>query len=422
MTDKAFTSILPAGNSTAFERAEEQVSGERWDKLNVDVIRRARDPWTCPAHLLNFLAFERSVDIWDENWPEWKKRSVIASAPADHAIKTTEAGIRRYVEIADASVLQIVTPPEGFFAAPDLTREEMDAHIAKHPKLRITLARGTGESRDDIFADDAFSDDAFVGIDDGPALYGRRAYLIQNGVTTRLQLTRLVIETETRAGVEIERVVIPGTSAGMSFEGQIGADIGFADAWDDPPRYLTFALDRSYQHSESRLELSMLDVGFLPRDVRYLRESESGESGEDFFADASYSDVQVVGEDDAGKLLADVLYLYDPSIPSPMVGGGGFAGVNRVGMDHHTAELLIDWQMTENASSAFFCGLSFAEDAYAEPAETTRRDFLLSAVAASQRLSDHLGVTFQTTRARSWADGIPLDGSARLGDPVANVL
>lgn len=422
MTDEAFVSVLPSANSTDFELAEEQVSGERWNKLDVDVIRRVRDPWTCPAHLLNFLAFERSVDIWDETWPEWKKRSVIASAPADHRIKTTEAGIRRYVEIADASVLQIVTPPEGFFAAPDLSRQEMDAHIARHPKLRITLARGTGESGADIFADCSFADDAFVGIDDGPALHGRRAYLIQDGVTTPLQLTRLVTETETRAGVDIERVVIPGKSTGMAFEGQIGADIGFADAWDDPPRYLTFALDRSYQHSESRLELSMLEVGFLPRDVRYLRESETGTSGADFFADASCSDVHFVGEDDAGMLLADVLYLYDPSIPSPMVAGGGFAGVNRVGMGHHTGELLIDWQMSESARSAFFCGVSFAEDAYAEPADTARRDFLLSAVAASQRLSDHLGVIFQTTRARTWADGMPLDGSVRLGAPVMNVL
>ncbi len=48
--------------------------------------------------------------------------------------------------------------------------------------------------------------------------------------------------------------------------------------------------------------------------------------------------------------------------------------------------------------------------------------FLLSAVAASQRLSDHLGVTFQTTRTRTWADGMPLDGSVRLGAPVMNVL
>ena len=76
-----FTSILP---SSSWSKAVEQASGERWDALDIDIIRRAKDPRTCPAHLLNFLAFERSVDIWDENWPEEKKRQVIADAPEDH--------------------------------------------------------------------------------------------------------------------------------------------------------------------------------------------------------------------------------------------------------------------------------------------------------------------------------------------------
>lgn len=409
---------------TARRRIVEQVSAERWPNIGADIIAKFKKPWECEAHLLPFLAFEQSVDIWNELWPEWKKRSVIASAKADHAIKTTEAGIRRYVEIADAEVLQVVAPPEGFFAAPDLSKAEKDAYIRKHPKVRITLARGTGVSLngDGFFSDISFVEAAFTGIDDAPALYGRRAYLVQNGVSTPLQLTRLVSETETRQAVEIERLVVPGKSTGMSFVGEIGADVGFADAWDDPPRSFTFTLDRTYQHTESHLELSMLEVGYLPRDVRYERESETGEAGDDFFADASFSDVHFVGADDARDLLADVLYLYDPSIPSPMVAGGGFADINRVEMGHHRAELLIDWKMKENPRDAYFCDLSFVEDAYAYPIDTARRDFLLAAVAASQRLSDHLGVTFQTHRARTWADGIPLDGSARLGEPVLNVL
>lgn len=419
MTDN-FKPLTP--RVTPRRKAVELVSAERWPNVGADVIADFKDPWKCPVHLLPFLAFERSVDIWDETWAEWKKRSVIASAPSDHRLKTTEAGIRRYVEIADAAVLQIVRPPEGFFASPDLSKDELDAHVAKHPKLRISLARGVGESGDDFFADQSFADANFVGVDDGRALYGRRAYLVQNGVSTELQVERLVNETEARNGVEIERIVIPGQSTGMSFEGQIGADIGFADAWDNPPRFYTIALNRSYQHSTSRLELSMLEVSFLPRNARYLRESEVGNAGSDFFADGSFADVQFVGEDDAAALLADVLYLYDPSIPSPIVAGGGFAGVNRVGMDHHRAELLIDWQMTESTRDGFFSGLSFADDAFALAHDSTRRDFILAAVAASQRLSDHLGVTFQTHRSRTWADGIPLDGSVRLGDPVPNVL
>ena len=418
-----FATLLPRDSSDPWERVVEQGSAERWEAFDADIIRRFKDPWTCPEHLLNFLAFERSVDIWDENWPVLKKRSVIASAPADHRIKGTEAGTRRYVEIADAALLQVVTPPEGFFAAPDLSKDEMDAHIAKHPKVRITLARGTSTApvTDGAYSDDAFVDEATTGIDDGPSLWGRRAYLVQGGVQTPLQLTRLVTDDEERRGVVTERIVTAGRATAESFAGEIGADVGFADGWDKPPRFYTVSLDQAYSHEESRLELSMVSIGFLPRDTRYLRESLVGDGADHAFA-GDFADCGFAGRNDGGELLADVLRLLDPSIPSPVTAGGGFAGVNRVGMAHHTAEMLIDWRESYVAHSGFVVDLSFAGEDPASPEDTTRRGFLLDAVASSKRLSDKIGVTFQTRRARTLGDGIPLDGSVRLGDTVKNVL
>src|SRR5690606_27989730 len=114
--------------------AIEQTSGERWP-LDADIIRRSRDPWACPPHLLNFLAYERSVDIWDESWDELKKRSAIAAAPSDHRLKGTEAGLRNYLRHADADLVQFVVPPEGFFASPDMTKDEWDDYVSLHPKV-----------------------------------------------------------------------------------------------------------------------------------------------------------------------------------------------------------------------------------------------------------------------------------------------
>ena len=408
---------------TPRRRIVEEVSAERWPKVGADVIAKFKRPWECQLHLLPFLAFEESVDIWNENWPEWKKRSVIASAPADHAIKTTEAGIRRYVDIADGEVRQVVAPPEGFFAASDLSKAEMDAHIAKHPKVRITLARGTSSAlvMDGSYCGDGFVDEASTGIDDGPSLWGRRAYLVQDGVQTLLQLTRIRTDSEERAGVVTERIVTPGRATAESFADEIGADVGFADGWDAPPRFYTVSLDQAYSHVESRLELSMVEVGFMPRDTRYIRESLVGDGSAHAFA-GGFSDCGFAGRNDGGELLADVLRLYDPAIPSPVLAGGGFADVNRVGMAHHTAEILIDWRMAHVPHSAIVADLSFAGEDPAAPEEATRRSFLLDAVASSKRLSDRIGVTFQTRRPRTLGDGIPLDGSFRLGDTIDNVL
>ena len=44
------------------------------------------------------LAAARSVDRWDENWPEATKRKVIANAPFVHRHKGTVGAIRRAVE------------------------------------------------------------------------------------------------------------------------------------------------------------------------------------------------------------------------------------------------------------------------------------------------------------------------------------
>lgn len=61
-------------------------------------IRALWNPDTCPAHLLPYLAWSRSVDRWDPNWPEATKRKVIKSAWAIHKRKGTIGAIRRAVE------------------------------------------------------------------------------------------------------------------------------------------------------------------------------------------------------------------------------------------------------------------------------------------------------------------------------------
>ena len=55
-------------------------------------------PWTCPAHLLPYLAASWSVDRWDDSWPEATKRQVIANSYFVHSRKGTIGAIRRVVE------------------------------------------------------------------------------------------------------------------------------------------------------------------------------------------------------------------------------------------------------------------------------------------------------------------------------------
>lgn len=60
-------------------------------------LRSLWDPQTCPYELLPYLAWQYSVDYWDENWSEQTKRKVISEAFEIHQHKGTKEAIRRAV-------------------------------------------------------------------------------------------------------------------------------------------------------------------------------------------------------------------------------------------------------------------------------------------------------------------------------------
>lgn len=60
-------------------------------------LRSLWDPQTCPYDLLPYLAWQYSVDYWDENWSEQTKRQVITEAFEIHQHKGTKEAIRRAV-------------------------------------------------------------------------------------------------------------------------------------------------------------------------------------------------------------------------------------------------------------------------------------------------------------------------------------
>lgn len=86
-------SLLPL-NSTRLERALEAATEE----ITPAPLREMYPPDTCPAHLLPFLAWECSVDRWDEKWAESAKRIAIRSSFYVHAHKGTIGALRRVVE------------------------------------------------------------------------------------------------------------------------------------------------------------------------------------------------------------------------------------------------------------------------------------------------------------------------------------
>jgi len=96
MFDRA-QSLLPR---TATDLAKAlDILEERLFLLPVAMI--SKDPMAVSETLLDHLAWENSVDVWDVDWPEDIKRNVIVMAAEVHRFKGTPHAIKRALEALD---------------------------------------------------------------------------------------------------------------------------------------------------------------------------------------------------------------------------------------------------------------------------------------------------------------------------------
>ncbi|ATF00789.1 phage tail protein I [Phaeobacter gallaeciensis] len=83
-------------NATTHDRALEQAICK--GKPDLTPIATLMNPDTCPAHLLGWLAWSLSVDVWDPVWSETTKRSVLKASLEVHRKKGTVGSVRRALE------------------------------------------------------------------------------------------------------------------------------------------------------------------------------------------------------------------------------------------------------------------------------------------------------------------------------------
>ncbi|EKO3535610.1 phage tail protein I [Vibrio fluvialis] len=91
-----FVSKLPP-SASKMERVMEQMFWEELALIERD-IRNFYDPYQCRVDLLPYLAWEMSVDYWDENWSEQTKRDVIAASNPIHTTKGTRYALDKSIE------------------------------------------------------------------------------------------------------------------------------------------------------------------------------------------------------------------------------------------------------------------------------------------------------------------------------------
>lgn len=102
----SFVSTLPP-SASAMERALEQVFWEEIAHIERE-IKDFLDPWKCRLDLLPYLAWEVSVDDWDDSWDEKYKRQVVAMALEIHTYKGTRYAVDKSIEAIRSDSLRAV--------------------------------------------------------------------------------------------------------------------------------------------------------------------------------------------------------------------------------------------------------------------------------------------------------------------------
>jgi len=440
-------------SASGLEKAMADVDGERLIGTYAEIIKDQWDPYRISYNNLPYLGYAQGVLLWEDGWSESTQREWVAHQFEYKSLRGTQAGIEMALNYSGRDftggyfIKQALRPPQCFFASPSMSKEAYDFWIHLLPEVRITFEQGVGwDGMDVMFVRDGGVND-FVGLDDGEALYGRKAYLRFRGVDKPLQIYSFTKTIDGVASVDYEQIALPG-NAGLAYMTEdFVNDDQFVCAEAIKPQLVTVRIDGSYSHEQSQLHLDTVLPGLEPIDVRYERESDIGWANSFFFVgdwsdsrnitnptDLPHPEHPIIIPDpphpehpiyyppqhpntvpdppqpipivyyadagyDAARMLADRVFLYDPDIVGTITGGISFVGVDYVSWPAYTADLMIDLQADDDWWSWFADeGITTDDNYFASQVDMQDFDRACRAVITSQALRDRVRTAFDPTR------------------------
>jgi hypothetical protein len=443
-------------NATGLEKAMADVDGERLIGTYAEIIHDQWDPFAISLNNLPYLAYAMGALLWEEGWSESTQREWTERQFEYKSLRGTPDGISMALKYSGRdfsppqgyTIQEMLRPPQGFWASPSMSKEAFDFWIKLMPELRITFYEGVGwDSEDVLFCGDGGAG-WFVGLDDGEALHGRKAFLRVRGKDIPLQIYTFTKEINSEVSIDYERVCIPGIAGPAYMQDDFVNDEQFVCAETLVPQLVTIRIDGSYDHEQSALHLDTVVPGMEPIDVRYTRDSDIGWANGFFFVNDWPDSRNTLPEDDphpehpiepvdpphpehpivpkwppydpvvfyadagydAARMLADRVFLHDPEIMGVITGGISYVGVDYVSWPAYTADLMIDLHMNDDLWSWFADEGYLNDDNYfASHVDMADFDRACRAVVVSQALRDRVRTAFDPTRLielreRAWTE------------------
>ena len=389
----AGASMLP-DCSLIFERVLSETNATRLPTLAelADLVRTLWTPWDCPVSELKLLAWAWSVDVFEEWWPEPRKRRTIAESQLYHRRKTTTAGVRMALGYRDAALVRVNTPRLGFFADVPVSEVDEARWRANLPEIRIYDPAPAVLKRRPW---------GFAGVNliaRADARLARTAVLVRDGVETALRVIPLGDPSN-----QGERIVLPVPRVPAGIVGRGGrfivapVDVGVrvlairTGSGDDFSRPVATAGDTGAFIQTRRRQVEGAHVAF----------TAAGRGGGRFAAPA------VIARGYTALSFSDSPGRRAARAPLNVV------GKSRVMRDPYTANFLVDWHQSRPRSRLP------AMTRVAAPSEPVARR-LMEAVVDAQAARDRDTISFSATRRLTYADLRSLQAGARYGDRRGN--
>lgn len=382
-------SLLPS-NAGIFEKAMSQAGATRLPTLSAlaEVVRTLWDPWSCPESELKLLAWAWSLDIYEDWWPEARRRRTIAEARLYHSRKTTTAAARMALGYRDAVLVRTITPRMGFFADVPVSDADEARWRANLPEIRIYDPAPAVLKRRPW---------GFAGVNliaRADARLARRAVLVRDGVETPLRVIPLG-----DPAMQGERIVLPVPKRPAGIVGRGGrfivapVDVGVrvlairTGTGDDFSRPVATAGDTGTFIETRRRQIDGAHAPF----------TAAGRGGGRFAAPV------VIARGYTALSFSDSPGRRAARVPLNVV------GKSRVMRDPFTANFLVDWHRTKPRSRLP------AMTRVAAPSEPVAMR-LMEAVVDAQAARDRDTISFSATRRLTYADLRSLRAGARYGD------
>lgn len=420
MTEAA--SLLPQ-NATPWETAHELTDAQRWADLDPSIITKVKDALQCDAWFLGVLGWERSVDLWYDDWSEEKKRHVVDKWFEYERLKGTVEGFRRFYSLVGAEMRKATLHPQAVYPRRGWNAVERARYLAQfqqiriYPKVPVTeFGRGffaSSRARSRAFAGHVAATQYRVTID--TVVREARLYdpvTDEEAVLTRREVVKEVVHVG--QAYDHEDIVLParrlGFYAGDHLDGR-----NFLGRDDAAQRVIRAEIARPYGVALSRPQWSSVVpnarlISILPDLVRERFRDAGPFLGRAFTG--RRTDI-FPRRDVAWQHVYERFHLYDRGRDKGVTAGepGQYLGRARLGMMPFTAELKVKIRGRRRP-------FEFASrvGGFLTPDDRTVLTRVLEATRAAKAARDTIYLNTKTRRPYRLGDRLTLDDRIRLGD------